>query len=91
MIPLFLHHREIIINTGSAESYSMPREKILDGDLDGGAGVEGRRRAEERDEENETPEKEKTGKTGKPKEKSRFNRLKFGKDSNADIFDTSKE
>ena len=69
----------------------MPREKILDGDLDGGAGVEGRRRAEEIRKEDETTEKEKTGKTGKPKEKSRFNRLKFGKDSNADIFDTSKE
>jgi len=69
----------------------MPREKILDGDLDGGAGVEGRRRSEERDKENEGSEKKKTGKTGESKEKSRFNRLKFGKDSNADIFDTSQE
>ncbi len=69
----------------------MPREKILDGDLDGGAGVEGRRTIEDRRKENETLEKKKTDKTGKPKEKSRFTRLKFGNDSNADIFDTSKE
>jgi len=69
----------------------MPREKILDGDLDGGAGVEGRRRTGDKHKENEIPEKKKTGKTGESKEKSRFNRLKFGDDSSADIFDTSKE
>jgi hypothetical protein len=70
----------------------MPRERINAGDLSEGSGVEGRRkrRTGEIDERNAGDEssgqKEAKKDTGK-----QFRRPQFKKDSEADIFDTSKQ
>ncbi|MDN7024920.1 hypothetical protein FGU65_08470 [Methanoculleus sp. FWC-SCC1] len=64
----------------------MPREKIIDGDLAGGTGVEGRRSGGKKDEHSEKApvdsEQPREQSTGKPPSR----KPRFGQGNTADIF-----